>query len=48
VYGISTARRNAIYFVYTVVLESPPNYNEGGFDIWAGPRGVVTEVSRML
>ena len=34
--------------MYTVVLGSPPHYNEGGFDLWGGPRGVVAEVSRML
>ena len=28
--GVSTARRNAINFLFTVVLGSPPHYNEGG------------------
>jgi hypothetical protein len=39
--GASTARRSAIYFACTAVLGSPPHYNEGRFDLWGGPNGVV-------
>jgi hypothetical protein len=46
--GVFTTRRSSFFFVYTVVLESPPHYDENGFDLGGGPRGVVAEVSPML
>jgi len=44
--GVSTARRSAIFFVHTVFRGSPPQYDEGGFYLWGGPRLAACRSSR--
>jgi hypothetical protein len=46
--GVSTARRNAVFFFYTVVLGSPPPKDEKGKDLWGGQRGVNAEIRAAL
>ena len=46
--GLSTARRDAIHYYYSVVLGSPPPEDENGADLWGGVGGVNAEIRAQL